>query len=101
MFTFFFFMIRRPPRSTLFPYTTLFRSEHPDWPRQHRPCLPCVADLQRHGIGGRLETYAYRETFPAAWGVDLNRAYPPAAETPRATHRLQCDRRCQIGRAHV
>src|SRR2546426_7779699 len=24
---FFFLMIRRPPRSTLFPYTTLFRSE--------------------------------------------------------------------------
>src|SRR3712207_7312294 len=23
-------MIRRPPRSTLFPYTTLFRSQHPD-----------------------------------------------------------------------
>src|SRR5438105_10627058 len=26
MFVLFFFMIRRPPRSTLFPYTTLFRS---------------------------------------------------------------------------
>src|ERR1044071_10025831 len=26
VFTFFFLMIRRPPRSTLFPYTTLFRS---------------------------------------------------------------------------
>src|SRR5258707_15835741 len=26
--TFFFLMIRRPPRSTLFPYTTLFRSLH-------------------------------------------------------------------------
>src|SRR5439155_11161926 len=26
-FSFFFFMIRRPPRSTLFPYTTLFRSK--------------------------------------------------------------------------
>src|SRR3712207_9221570 len=25
-YTFFFLMIRRPPRSTLFPYTTLFRS---------------------------------------------------------------------------
>src|SRR3712207_9269221 len=25
---FFFLMIRRPPRSTLFPYTTLFRSNH-------------------------------------------------------------------------
>src|SRR5256885_11016831 len=28
MFSFFFLMIRRPPRSTLFPYTTLFRSIH-------------------------------------------------------------------------
>src|SRR2546430_13728220 len=27
MMFFFFLMIRRPPRSTLFPYTTLFRSE--------------------------------------------------------------------------
>src|SRR3712207_7906805 len=27
MLTFVFLMIRRPPRSTLFPYTTLFRSE--------------------------------------------------------------------------
>src|SRR6266498_4947346 len=27
---FFFLMIRRPPRSTLFPYTTLFRSDAPD-----------------------------------------------------------------------
>src|SRR5947207_9932904 len=29
-FVFFFLMIRRPPRSTLFPYTTLFRSLLPD-----------------------------------------------------------------------
>src|SRR3712207_7587682 len=28
-FGFFFLMIRRPPRSTLFPYTTLFRSRTP------------------------------------------------------------------------
>src|SRR5712675_2995287 len=38
-FSFFFFlMIRRPPRSTLFPYTTLFRSLRwrVDW-RAHRP----------------------------------------------------------------
>src|SRR3712207_8275928 len=27
MLVFFFLMIRRPPRSTLFPYTTLFRSD--------------------------------------------------------------------------
>src|SRR5256885_11933336 len=30
-------MIRRPPRSTLFPYTTLFRSS--GRPRRHRPAL--------------------------------------------------------------
>src|SRR5204863_10174121 len=37
---FFFLMIRRPPRSTLFPYTTLFRSSetHKLFPR-HVPVL--------------------------------------------------------------
>src|SRR5258707_1448248 len=36
---FFFLMIRRPPRSTLFPYTTLFRSR--SWPRSPaRPPRP-------------------------------------------------------------
>src|SRR5262245_66460128 len=40
LFPFFFLMIRRPPRSTLFPYTTLFRSEHgfdnaPNLPFRH------------------------------------------------------------------
>src|SRR2546421_7046932 len=39
---FFFLMIRRPPRSTLFPYTTLFRSRlvpggHPDHSRARHP----------------------------------------------------------------
>src|SRR5574337_1405819 len=29
--SFFFLMIRRPPRSTLFPYTTLFRSDRNRW----------------------------------------------------------------------
>src|SRR5215203_6993136 len=32
---FFFLMIRRPPRSTLFPYTTLFRSKLADGEPQH------------------------------------------------------------------
>src|SRR5205085_12599643 len=32
MYPVFFLMIRRPPRSTLFPYTTLFRSPHSDTP---------------------------------------------------------------------
>src|SRR5215213_11579250 len=37
-FFFFFLMIRRPPRSTLFPYTTLFRSpRRPFWCWTSRP----------------------------------------------------------------
>src|SRR5258708_16317404 len=38
-------MIRRPPRSTLFPYTTLFRSRQPRRPGQLRRCKP-VARLR-------------------------------------------------------
>src|SRR6266540_7342771 len=36
MFVFFFLMIRRPPRSTLFPYTTLFRSSRPGGSRRSK-----------------------------------------------------------------
>src|SRR6266849_7414257 len=38
---FFFLMIRRPPRSTLFPYTTLFRS------RAARPQRPTTSAMRR------------------------------------------------------
>src|SRR6266850_7748252 len=38
---FFFLMIRRPPRSTLFPYTTLFRSQRGG--RHARWWCPCAA----------------------------------------------------------
>src|SRR2546426_8383354 len=41
-------MIRRPPRSTLFPYTTLFRSRHPgtehEQHRRHRRRPPSRGD---------------------------------------------------------
>src|SRR2546430_7454436 len=47
MLPFFFLMIRRPPRSTLFPYTTLFRSQllglH-DLPPDVRPDGGAAAD---------------------------------------------------------
>src|SRR3989442_8949615 len=38
LYVFFFLMIRRPPRSTLFPYTTLFRSR-----RSRRNCVQKAA----------------------------------------------------------
>src|SRR3712207_8220342 len=77
---FFFLMIRRPPRSTLFPYTTLFRS-----------CGPA-----RGGSGGALRRG--REPFerkpenagnPAAGppGTGLRR-FPPGAGPDRKSTRL-------------
>src|SRR5690349_24548824 len=44
---FFFLMIRRPPRSTLFPYTTLFRSPDPRW-RAHADLPALQLDRARH-----------------------------------------------------
>src|SRR3712207_8970597 len=45
---FFFLMIRRPPRSTLFPYTTLFRSL-PDLEQYLRDEVPEVNAVTAHG----------------------------------------------------
>src|SRR5216683_5233554 len=39
LFFFFFLMIRRPPRSTLFPYTTLFRPDPSGANQRHGPLL--------------------------------------------------------------
>src|SRR3712207_8781613 len=46
---FFFLMIRRPPRSTLFPYTTLFRSAgRPEIRREAAPDLRRCHEGPRH-----------------------------------------------------
>src|SRR5258707_15339023 len=56
LFVFFFLMIRRPPRSTLFPYTTLFRSRadavriraaRHDWIHTRQPRRICPVGLGR------------------------------------------------------
>src|SRR3989442_9028053 len=53
-------MIRRPPRSTLFPYTTLFRSRfHPDYKLMHLPQTP-VATLEEHCKIARSVGLRYR-----------------------------------------
>src|SRR5256885_7865994 len=48
-FLFFFLMIRRPPRSTLFPYTTLFRSAE-RWPRDPES-VERILDKWVDGVG--------------------------------------------------
>src|SRR5438270_9633090 len=49
---FFFLMIRRPPRSTLFPYTTLFRSPDPN----HAPDVTRARHSARSEPGDRKST---------------------------------------------
>src|SRR6266508_5488042 len=46
-YSFFFLMIRRPPRSTLFPYTTLFRSRSP----RAGPGLGCAVPARGRAPG--------------------------------------------------
>src|SRR5687768_18613697 len=63
---FFFLMIRRPPRSTLFPYTTLFRSPNPflmDFRESVVQRLRAEAqkDLEGHRVA-RIESWGDRKS---------------------------------------
>src|SRR6266571_3805055 len=77
VFLFFFLMIRRPPRSTLFPYTTLFRSRGAMGPRvlvreKQRGCHPRPVSAAWIGSPGRAML---------AHGPDRTR--PPGSRTLR------------------
>src|SRR5206468_13065355 len=64
---FFFLLIRRPPISTLFPYTTLFRSDDPG--RLLRASLGVERDrVRRAGVSARLR--ALRLSAPRLRGRD-------------------------------
>src|SRR6266436_9918333 len=73
---FFFLMIRRPPRSTLFPYTTLFRSQ-----------IAERFEFQHAGTGvgkrGRHRSSCYREN-----GDGSQRAAPRIPMKEQAAHAL-------------
>src|SRR2546425_9596802 len=85
-------MIRRPPRSTLFPYTTLFRS------RQERPMILGVGfdvveteriaqALARHGR--RFETRVYTPAELAESAARVDRAQALAGRSEEHTSELQ------------
>src|SRR3712207_8664512 len=64
----FFLMIRRPPRSTLFPYTTLFRSAPTAADvaaRPQRRLPPHAADLLRPRRQARRDRRGHRARRPA------------------------------------
>src|SRR5256885_11774536 len=95
---FFFLMIRRPPRSTLFPYTTLFRSAATG----NRPARGKLAEFD---LDGRLQRiYSDDGRLNAPWGV----AIAPPDFGPLSGRLLVgnfggAGRICafEIGRAHV
>src|SRR2546421_5560429 len=65
---FFFLMIRRPPRSTLFPYTTLFRSPT----RRTATATARVADMV--ASLGKDDRLSGRRKFRSQFGVGRPRA---------------------------
>src|SRR6266581_8449818 len=91
--TFFFLMIRRPPRSTLFPYTTLFRSPS----RRGRALTPGGrAAAPRAGAADRKSTRELQSPVHLVCRLLLekkkNSRYPPRAltDTTRRSNPQHC-----------
>src|SRR3712207_7050256 len=80
---FFFLMIRRPPRSTLFPYTTLFRSHEADRGGIHR--RPAA---EAHG-GGRGEQGRLTRTGRRALGGGGERKVGGGRDGQHGDHRSE------------
>src|SRR2546426_6782521 len=101
---FFFLMIRRPPRSTLFPYTTLFRSLRRLGERSGRKTLQLDATLAVNAE--RLP--ALREKIRRACGGLqgicvglLGLTYKPGTNTLRRSHAIELARLLLSAGAHV
>src|SRR3712207_7007039 len=68
-------MIRRPPRSTLFPYTTLFRSRHGPAQEVREECL---ATFGEHGL--RMELHPFHGVLAVAQPHDQSRSEEHTSE---------------------
>src|SRR3989449_4688653 len=79
-------MIRRPPRSTLFPYTTLFRSNHLNHTKAERSCMQSSGKTSRTNdcTKGQV-SLSERPAFPAIPRV-LRSPRSLTARTPSACH---------------
>src|SRR5256885_12438261 len=86
---FFFLMIRRPPRSTLFPYTTLFRSGEAQRGQRVRG-LPGLRDGDEERIHRRSEEHTSELQSPCnlVCRLLLEKKKTPARceRTPQVTH---------------
>src|SRR5258708_21479403 len=73
-------MIRRPPRSTLFPYTTLFRSQAWTLASTILGAGSYQAYFNAHEDGGTDPTYLYLDD------VNVPRGAEPTSKTPSPNH---------------
>src|SRR5438034_9938125 len=63
----FFLLLRRPPTSTLFPYTTLFRSQHDRTFEDNRACGAIVDPAGSDGARLRSAYAAGDIALPPGW----------------------------------
>src|SRR5256885_14596943 len=82
-------MIRRPPRSTLFPYTTLFRSQHDFGPREGRVLDPDEGDAVTPLARGRLGR-GERDRGTRMTGEESQQLLSHVAGRPEHAHRHPC-----------
>src|ERR1044072_4641774 len=77
----FFLMIRRPPRSTLFPYTTLFRSDSPHVTAasgELTELAPAKGNLTLHVLGRRADGYHEMDSVVAFADIGDRLTFRPA-----------------------
>src|SRR3712207_8768162 len=89
MSMFFFLMIRRPPRSTLFPYTTLFRSQAVGQPLAAQPAQLGAGQGGCEGADERDRVpLAGEAEAPGAGGVGERADHPDHRRRDRKSTRL-------------
>src|SRR5256885_14586526 len=71
----FFLMIRRPPRSTLFPYTTLFRSHAPERDAVAQQQVALLEVGERKAAGLRREQHGQRRILRDRKSTRLNSSH--------------------------
>src|SRR5439155_22829669 len=70
---YFFLMLRRPPRSTLFPYTTLFRSAQSGTEQNPSPRRVKLVEHQVHDHAGHGDVHPQRPGNPGNFGCTSDR----------------------------
>src|SRR5258708_30722130 len=75
-------MIRRPPRSTLFPYTTLFRSVQRGAPALSSAPRSSIANSTRRWIRPRVSENAVHQSPRRRWAIGRSEEHTSELQSP-------------------